>query len=90
MALYTGAAYFHVDGQAALKLTGSGIQLDHQKAAVLLGERILADALGAAVGEVTASITEDHPTGSAVLFSATGTIGTVLVALRDHIDTLAA
>lgn len=89
MALYTGAAYFHVDGEAAPKLTGSGLQRELTTTADLLDERIRTDALGTAVGDVTASITEDNHDGSRILFSVTGTLGTVLVALRGYRDAIA-
>ncbi|MFF0818358.1 hypothetical protein ACFYVR_24910 [Rhodococcus sp. NPDC003318] len=88
MALYTGAAYFTIAGQDAPLLTGSGLQRDHETAAILLDERIRTDAIGAVVGDMTASIAEDTADGTNVLFSVTGTVGTVLVALREHLDAL--
>ncbi len=88
MALYTGAATYTVAGQDAPKLTGSGLQRELTTAADLLDERIRTDAIGAVEGEMTASITEDHATGSRILFSVTGTVGTVLVTLRGYRDAL--
>ncbi|NKR30218.1 hypothetical protein GS538_09205 [Rhodococcus hoagii] len=84
MALYTAAAYFHIDGEEPPRLTGSGVQLTHAAAATILAGRIITDAQGVAVGPVAASITEDTPEGSVVLFSAEGTPDDVLAALGKH------
>lgn len=85
MALYTGAAIFRLPHDEAPRLTGSGVQLTHSAAATLLEGRLIADIDPHMVdGPITASITEDNPNGSAVLFSAEGTFQEVLDALTKH------
>jgi len=84
MALYTGAATYRTESDGALKLTGSGVQLTHAAAAARLADALIADAAQQAVGEIVASITEDTPSGSPVIFSAWGSVDSVLAALKQH------